>query len=209
MFSVRILTNVMAVTALLMGSSLSLAQSSGGGGGGAGGGGGGTSSGGAGGGTAGSSGGTSAARGTLSPVHPCPSLPAIQNAPQTTAPGSPGVTPQRNDSARDNPATDTEIPGTTDTQPGVSAKRAEPSPSTSGAVPQGNTQAPIGPDRPVISGGTGAVAGGGTVAGGGGSPRKNASGQTLEECMAAWDEATHMSQSKWRETCERTLVEQP
>ena len=38
---------------------------------------------------------------------------------------------------------------------------------------------------------------------------QGASGQTLEECMAAWDEATHMTQSRWRETCERTLAEQP
>ena len=47
------------------------------------------------------------------------------------------------------------------------------------------------------------------MAAAGGTPRKSAMGQTLEECMAAWDEATHMTQNRWRETCERTLVEQP
>lgn len=29
----------------------------------------------------------------------------------------------------------------------------------------------------------------------------------LEECMATWDVATHISQSKWREICERQIRE--
>ncbi len=29
----------------------------------------------------------------------------------------------------------------------------------------------------------------------------------MAECEAAWDEDTHMTKDKWRETCNRTLTE--
>ena len=113
------------------------------------------------------------------------------------------MTPQRNDSARTNPATDTEIPGTTDSKAGISARRTEPSPEISGAPPQADTQAPIG-----TAGGRKRVhAGAVTPETGGGSARQGAAGSKMENCMAAWDEQTHMTQDRWRETCQRTLDE--
>jgi hypothetical protein len=162
------------------------------------------SSGGAGAGTAGGSpsatgGGYGAGR-TLSPGAPLrPSSPAAAPGAAT----SETVTPQRNDSARTNPATDTEIPGTTDSKAGASARRTETSPEISGAPPQADTQAPIG-----TAGGRKRVrAGSVTPETSGGSARQRASGSTMENCMAAWDEKTHMTQDRWRETCQRTLDE--
>src|SRR5262249_17041475 len=34
-----------------------------------------------------------------------------------------------------------------------------------------------------------------------------ATGRTMPECMAAWDKATHITKSRWREICVRTLTE--
>ena len=31
--------------------------------------------------------------------------------------------------------------------------------------------------------------------------------QTLEECMATWDQDTHMTKNAWRETCQRLMKE--
>ncbi len=45
------------------------------------------------------------------------------------------------------------------------------------------------------------------LAGGGRSNREGATGANMQECEAAWDEKTHMSKAKWRETCARTLTE--
>jgi hypothetical protein len=45
------------------------------------------------------------------------------------------------------------------------------------------------------------------LAGGGRSNRAGARGANLADCEAAWDEETHMSRAKWRETCQRTLTE--
>ena len=45
------------------------------------------------------------------------------------------------------------------------------------------------------------------LAGGGRSNREGASGANMRDCEAAWDEKTHMSKAKWRETCARTLTE--
>jgi hypothetical protein len=45
------------------------------------------------------------------------------------------------------------------------------------------------------------------LAGGGRSNREGATGANMQDCEAAWDEKTHMSKAKWRETCARTLTE--
>lgn len=45
------------------------------------------------------------------------------------------------------------------------------------------------------------------LAGGGQSKREGAKGANMQECEAAWDEKTHMSKTKWRETCARTLTD--
>ena len=113
------------------------------------------------------------------------------------------VTPLHNDSARTNPATDTEIPGTTDSKAGVSARRTKTAPEISGAPAQANTEAPIG----TPAGRKRVRAGTVTPEPSAGSAREGATGSSMENCMAAWDEKTHMSQDRWRETCARTLDE--
>ena len=45
------------------------------------------------------------------------------------------------------------------------------------------------------------------LAGGGRSNRVGAAGANMRDCEAAWDEKTHMSKAKWRETCARTLTD--
>ncbi len=45
------------------------------------------------------------------------------------------------------------------------------------------------------------------LAGGGRANRQGASGANMEDCEAAWDEKTHMTKDKWRETCRRTLTD--
>ena len=45
------------------------------------------------------------------------------------------------------------------------------------------------------------------LAGGGRANREGASGANMKDCEAAWDEKTHMSKDKWRETCSRTLTD--
>jgi hypothetical protein len=104
------------------------------------------------------------------------------------------VTPLHNDSAGTNPATDTEIRGTTDSKAGVSARHTK-------AAPLAKTAAPIG--TPTGRKHVRAV----SPETSGGSARDGATGSSMENCMAAWDEKTHMSQDRWRETCARTLDE--
>jgi hypothetical protein len=45
------------------------------------------------------------------------------------------------------------------------------------------------------------------LAGGGRANREGARGANMQDCEAAWDEKTHMSKDKWRETCHRTLTD--
>ena len=45
------------------------------------------------------------------------------------------------------------------------------------------------------------------LAGGGQSNRQGATGANMQDCEAAWDEKTHMTKAKWRETCARTLTD--
>jgi hypothetical protein len=45
------------------------------------------------------------------------------------------------------------------------------------------------------------------LSGGGSRNRAGARGADMAECEAAWDEKTHMSKDKWRETCSRTLTD--
>jgi hypothetical protein len=45
------------------------------------------------------------------------------------------------------------------------------------------------------------------LAGGGRANREGAAGANMQDCEAAWDEKTHMSKEKWRETCSRTLTD--
>jgi hypothetical protein len=78
-----------------------------------------------------------------------------------------------------------------------------PSPSTSGAPPQADTQAPIGED--LRQGGI--VESPNERTSGGSSGERGATGKTLAECMGAWDGETHMSKDEWRNTCKRTLKE--
>lgn len=78
-----------------------------------------------------------------------------------------------------------------------------PNTTTSGAVPQAPVSAAILPPTAAIVGTTGeviATSGGSSLIGGG------ASGRNMPECMAAWDKATHISKTKWREICARTLT---
>jgi hypothetical protein len=64
-------------------------------------------------------------------------------------------------------------------------------------VPQGNTEAPIGgPNAARVQSGE---------PGSGGSARTGATGQTMADCMAAWDDKTHIDKNRWRQICGQTL----
>ena len=79
-----------------------------------------------------------------------------------------------------------------------------PNTSTSGAVPQAAVTAAILPPTAAIVGTEGeviATSGGSSITGG-------ATGRNMPECMAAWDKDTHMTKTKWREVCARTLTEE-
>jgi hypothetical protein len=76
--------------------------------------------------------------------------------------------------------------------------------ATSGAVAQAPVTAAILPATAAIVGSEGeviATSGGSSIIGG-------ASGRTMPECMAAWDKATHITKTSWREICARTLTEE-
>ena len=77
-----------------------------------------------------------------------------------------------------------------------------PNATTSGAVAQAPTTAAI--SAVAIIGSQGeviATSGGSSLIGGG------ASGRTMPECMAAWDKATHITKTRWRQLCAVTLTE--
>ena len=103
-----------------------------------------------------------------------------------------GVAPLRDDSTGTNPATDTEIQRTT-------------LPDISGSQPQTNTGAQIG--TPAGTGRKHVRAGAVTPKTSDGNSRASDGASKMQNCMAAWDERTHMSQDRWRETCARTLDE--
>ena len=74
--------------------------------------------------------------------------------------------------------------------------------ATSGAVAQAPTIAAI--SSVAIIGSQGeviATSGGSSLTGGG------ASGRTMQECMEAWDKATHITKARWRQLCAVTLTE--
>jgi hypothetical protein len=74
--------------------------------------------------------------------------------------------------------------------------------ATSGAVPLAPVSAAILPPTAAIVGAEGeviATSGGSSITGG-------ATGRNMPECVAAWDKATHITKTKWREVCARTLT---
>jgi hypothetical protein len=78
-----------------------------------------------------------------------------------------------------------------------------PNATTSGAVPQAPTSAAVpGPLTVVVEsqGEVIATSGGSSITGG-------ATGRTMPECMAAWDKATHITKTRWKGICARTLTE--
>ena len=79
-----------------------------------------------------------------------------------------------------------------------------PNTATSGEVPQAPVSAAILAPTVAIVGVEGeviATTGGSSITGG-------ATGRNMPECMGAWDKATHMTKTKWREVCARTLTEE-
>jgi hypothetical protein len=74
--------------------------------------------------------------------------------------------------------------------------------TTSGAVAQAPTRAAIAPTAIIGPQGEVIATSGGSSRTGGG-----AMGRTMPECMAAWDKATHITQTRWRELCADTLTE--
>lgn len=79
-----------------------------------------------------------------------------------------------------------------------------PNSATSGEVPQAPVSAAILAPTAAIVGAEGeviATTGGSSITGG-------ATGRNMPECMGAWDKATHITQTKWREICARTLTEE-
>jgi hypothetical protein len=77
-----------------------------------------------------------------------------------------------------------------------------PNAATSGAVAQAPTTAAISAVAMIGSQGEVIATSGGTSLIGGG-----ASGRTMPECMAAWDKATHIAKTRWRQLCADTLTE--
>jgi len=76
-----------------------------------------------------------------------------------------------------------------------------PNTATSGAVAQAPTSAAILAPTAAIVGTEGeviATSGGSSITGG-------ATGKDMPGCMAAWDKATHITKTEWREICARTL----
>lgn len=46
------------------------------------------------------------------------------------------------------------------------------------------------------------------LTGGGSARREGASGHDMQTCMATWDKGTHITKTRWREICARTLKDQ-
>jgi hypothetical protein len=78
---------------------------------------------------------------------------------------------------------------------GVGSDNAATDPATPGLPDQAS------PDRGSTSGDPSRLAGGGRA------NREGATGANMNDCEAAWDEGTHMTKDKWRETCRRTLTD--
>ena len=81
-----------------------------------------------------------------------------------------------------------------------------PSTTTSGAVPQAPTSGAILPPAAAVVGTEGEVI---ATSGGSSGVDIGATGRNMPECMAAWDRATHITKTKWRVICARTLREVP
>lgn len=141
---------------------------------------------------------------TLSPGAPLrPSSPALRAMPPSgSAAGADATIPLRNDPAGTDQATDRTPPSPPQESGGTMLPSLEPPASTSGAPPEADTEAPIGPDQRDNQAG---IVGSPNTETGGGSARTGATGKTLEGCMAAWEPQTHMDKNAWRRTCMRTL----
>ena len=81
-----------------------------------------------------------------------------------------------------------------------------PSTTTSGAVPQSPTSGAILPLTAAVVGTEGEVI---ATSGGSSGIDIGATGRNMPECMAAWDQATHITKTRWRVICARTLREVP
>jgi hypothetical protein len=46
------------------------------------------------------------------------------------------------------------------------------------------------------------------LTGGGSARREGAAGHDMKSCMATWDKGTHITTTRWREICARTLKDQ-
>ena len=73
-----------------------------------------------------------------------------------------------------------------------------PNTETSGAVPQAPVSAAILPPTAAVVGTEGEVI---ATSGGSSGVDIGATGRDMPGCMAAWDKATHMTRTKWREVC--------
>lgn len=141
--------------------------------------------------------------GMLNPQAPSPDLPnpgaqdlatpvdpSLSSTTRTTTPGtaSPGTTTTT--ATTTGAPTPEASPETPATLPNNSVTADPNSRSTTTADPNARAPLPI-----QSSGGTAAPV----------SP--GATGGDMQECMAAWDDKTHISKVRWREICARTLTE--
>jgi hypothetical protein len=106
------------------------------------------------------------------------------------------------------------LPNSSGLASGVNGVLAPVLPNSNGLAPGVNGTLPATSSRaPVLSNSSGSVPGvNGTLAGTSSTAPVAASsggatGRTMPECISAWDTQTHITKSRWREICARTLVE--
>lgn len=109
-------------------------------------------------------------------------LPDNLPTPSMSSPGAPG-SPTGSIGSTTSPTAP--IPGATGTGSLATPNSAAPT-----------TASPITPTNPNVGTSAGGPARTGSMGGG---------GKTIEDCMAFWDEKTHMTRQQWRRTCQRTL----
>ena len=80
-------------------------------------------------------------------------------------------------------------PSTTATQPNIGATTDPTATRDATTTADPNARAPV----PI------------ELSGGSAIPTMGAKGKDMPECMAAWDDKTHITKVRWREICARTL----
>jgi hypothetical protein len=92
------------------------------------------------------------------------------------------------------------LPNSSGLAPGVNGVLAPVLPNSNGLAPGVNGTLPATSSRVPTLAGTSSTAPVAASSGG-------ATGRTMPECISAWDTQTHITKSRWRKICKRTLIE--